>query len=207
LFRSDLEAFVPRETVEASVMRGIRELPPMPGLSYVGFADPSGGSSDSFTLAVAHAENGRGVLDLIREIRPPFSPESVVIEYAAVLKSYGIYRVTGDRYAGIWPTERFQQHGISYEPAEKSKSDWYRELLPLLNSARVDLLDHDRCTNQLCSLERRSSRGTGRDIIDKPTGSHDDVANSVAGALVLVAGGDDEFTIVRRYLIGNEALE
>jgi hypothetical protein len=36
---------------------------------------------------------------------------------------------------------------------------------------------------QLTSLERRTSRG-GRDSIDHAPGSHDDIANAVAGALV-----------------------
>jgi hypothetical protein len=39
---------------------------------------------------------------------------------------------------------------------------------------------------QLCGLERRTARG-GRDSIDHAPGSHDDVANAVAGALILAA--------------------
>ena len=37
---------------------------------------------------------------------------------------------------------------------------------------------------QFTSLERRISRG-GRDSIDHPPGAHDDIANAVAGALVI----------------------
>ena len=115
------------------------------------------------TMAIAHRDrDGRGVLDAVRECRPPFSPESVVEEFAALLKSYGLFRVVGDRYGGEWPVERFSEHGIAYETSERTKSDIYRELLPLLNSRKVDLLDHSRLVNQLCSLERRTARG-GRD--------------------------------------------
>jgi hypothetical protein len=117
-------------------------------------------------------------------VRPPFSPESVVEEFVHVLRSYRIDRVYGDRYAGEWPRERFREHGVIYEPAEKTKSDMYRELLPLLNSRRVELLEHPRLINQLCSLERRTARG-GRDSIDHPPGQHDDIANAAAGALTL----------------------
>jgi hypothetical protein len=35
---------------------------------------------------------------------------------------------------------------------------------------------------QLCSLERRTTRG-GRDSIDHPPSGHDDLANAVAGCL------------------------
>jgi hypothetical protein len=55
--------------------------------------------------------------------------------------------------------------------------------LPLINSQQVELLDNSRMISQLCSLERRVGRG-GRDSIDSPPGgSHDDVANCVAGVI------------------------
>jgi hypothetical protein len=188
-WRSDLADFVSREVVDSAVASGRHELPPVEGVTYTAFVDPSGGSADSMTLAIAHAEHdGRGVLDAVREIRPPFSPESVVSEFSALLKSYRLARVTGDRYGGEWPRERFAVHGIAYEPADRPRSDLYRDLLPLLNSGRAELLDHPRLAAQLCSLERRTARG-GRDSIDHPPGAHDDIANAVAGALVAVAVG------------------
>ena len=81
------------------------------------------------------------MLDLIAERRAPFSPDSVVAEFAAALKAYRVGSVSGDRYAGEWPREAFMKHGVTYEPAERSKSDIYLAFLPLLNSGRVDLLD------------------------------------------------------------------
>ena len=48
-------------------------------------------------------------------------------------------------------------------------------------------MDVKRLVNQLCSLERRTSRG-GRDLIDHPQhpGAHDDLANAVCGAFVML---------------------
>jgi hypothetical protein len=124
------------------------------------FTDPSGGSSDSMTVAVAHRDrDGIAVLDALREFRPPFSPENVVVEIAALLKSYKIPRVTGDRYGGEWPRERFRLSGIQYDLSEKPKSDIYRDSLPLLNSGKLELLDHKRLAAQLVGLERRTARG------------------------------------------------
>jgi hypothetical protein len=80
----------------------------------------------------------------------------------------------GDRYGGEWPAERFGARGITYVPAEKPKSDLYRDLLPILNAHRAELLDLPRLGAQLCSLERRTARG-GRDSIDHPPGTHDDM--------------------------------
>ena len=183
-FRRDIESFVAREALDAVVMPGRRELPPVAGVPYVAFVDPSGGSQDSMTLALAHHAEGRAVLDLVRERQPPFSPEAVVEEWAALLRGYGVSTVHGDRYGGEWPRERFGVHGLLYQVADRAKSDLYRELLPLLNSGRVELLDLPRLLAQLGSLERRTARG-GRDTIDHGPGGRDDVANAAAGALVL----------------------
>jgi hypothetical protein len=79
---------------------------------YYAFVDPSGGSSDSFPLAIAHVGLfNKAVLDGFWERRPPFSPDDVCREFAEILKSYRITIVTGDRYAGEWPRERFREHG------------------------------------------------------------------------------------------------
>jgi hypothetical protein len=52
----------------------------------------------------------------------------VVGEFSALLKSYRVSKITGDRYAGEWLREHFRKHGIIYEPAQKPKSDLYRDL-------------------------------------------------------------------------------
>lgn len=187
-WRSDVAAFVDREVVEAAVSRGVREREYVTGIRYTAFTDPSGGSADSFTLSIAHrAPDGRGVLDVVREVRPPFGPESVVAEFAAMLKSYKISEVTGDHYAGEWPREQFRKNGITYNTSDDAKSAIYQGWLPLLNSGRVDLLDIPRLIGQACGLERRTSR-VGRDTIDHAPGAHDDVVNAAAGALCLVTG-------------------
>jgi hypothetical protein len=152
-------------------------------VAYVGFVDPSGGSSDSMTVAVAHKEGDVVILDAVRERRTPFSPEAVVEDFSTLLKTYHVAKVQGDRYGGEWPREVFRRHGIEYLVADKNRSELYLALLPLINSRRVDLLDDARLIGQLANLERRTVR-SGRDSIDHSPGAHDDVANAVAGALL-----------------------
>jgi hypothetical protein len=89
-FRTDVESFVSREVVDAAVILGRHELPRIDGVAPVAFCDPSGGSSDSMTLAIAHMKGERVVLDLVRERKPPFSPDDVAKEFADTIKSYGI---------------------------------------------------------------------------------------------------------------------
>jgi hypothetical protein len=110
----------------------------------------------------------------------------VIDDYSRLVRSYGIARIAGDRYAGEFPREQFRKRGIYYAVAESPKSDLYRDLLPLLNSGHIVLPKSDRLTNQLCGLERRTAR-SGKDSIDHGPGQHDDLANSVAGCADLVA--------------------
>ena len=138
------------------------------------------------TLAVAHKAGVTVVLDAVREIRPPFSPEAVVEEFAKLLRSVSVHVGLRRPVRRRMAREAFHRNSINYLPADKSKSDLYLDFLPLVNSGGVDLLDHDKMLHQLVSLERRTARG-GKDSIDHPRGAHDDVANAVAGAVVMAA--------------------
>jgi hypothetical protein len=185
-FRTDVETYVSPEVVKGATDVGVVERVPIPGA--VAFCDPAGGSGkDSMTLGIAHNENGVAVLDLIREVKPPFSPEAVVAEFAETLKAWGIYSVRGDAFSGSFCSEMFSsKHGITFEAIAEPKSMIYARLLQPLNSGRVRLLDHPRLKAQLLGLERKPARG-GRDSIDHAPRGHDDVINSAAGALVLAA--------------------
>jgi hypothetical protein len=96
--------------------------------------------------------------------------------------------VTGDRYAGEFPRELFRRHGIAYDLAKQTKSELFRDLLPLLNSGRIVLPRNDRLQRQIVGLERRTS-AVGRNTISHPDRGHDDVANAVAGAAALCKFG------------------
>ena len=60
-------------------------------------------STDAIGAGFTRACRFLGIMDLHfhdREARPPFSPDAVVDDFAALLKSYSVSRVTGDRFAG-----------------------------------------------------------------------------------------------------------
>ncbi len=194
-FRGDLANFLTVEAISACVMPSCLELAPRPGESYHAFCDPSGGASDAMTLAIAHAENDTGVLDVLQERRPPFVPSSVVLDFCAELKRWHISTVTGDYYGAEWVREAFEKHGISYVRSEIPKSAIYLSFLPAVNSRQVRLLDHARLKAQLAGLVRRTHSG-GKDSVDHRTGGHDDLANVAAGALVLVARGIDRLGLL-----------
>ena len=205
-FRSDVETFITDELVATVTDVGVQERPPVPGIQYVAFVDPSGGTSDSFTLAIAHWD-GVAILDLLREERPtedgPFQPARAAEGFCRDLQRYGVQEVEGDHYGGEWPREAFvrgfcehkgpcntsavggfcsQRFFAGYTLSEMPKREIYRTVLPLLTNKTARLLDSPRLKAQLVDLERRTSP-TG-DVIDHPPGGHDDVANVAAGALV-----------------------
>lgn len=189
-FRSDLETFLPLGAIEACVVENRYELPPLTvkpaARRYTAFCDPSGGRGDAAALAISHREGEVTVIDLARRWRAPHSPQQVIQEQAAILHSYKIARVTGDRYAGEWPSEEFRKHNIRYESSPMTKSELYLELLPMVMGGTVELPDNKDLFNELRSLERRT-RSQGRDLVDHPPRGHDDLANAVAGAAASTA--------------------
>ena len=194
-FRQDVEAFLSREAVQAVVVPERRELPPRDGVRYLAQVDPSGGSQDSYTVAVAHLEKDAAVIDCVRETRPPFSPEQVTADYAKLLKTYRIHEVVGDKYAGEFPRELFRKQGIEYKTAPLTASDYYRECLPAINGRRVQLLEHPRVVAQLVGLERRVAPKGGETITHSP-GAHDDLANVVAAVTVRVLKSGVDVTAI-----------
>src|SRR5262249_46446093 len=151
-FRTDVESLLTQEAVTACIDAGVCERPFNRQNSYVAFVDPSGGSSDAMTLGIAHREGETIVLDLLREYRPPFSPESVCADYASTIKKYRCSQTFGDRYAGEWVVEGFRKYGVHYEECEQTRSELYLNILPLINSCSVALIDLERMMLQFVSL-------------------------------------------------------
>lgn len=181
-FRSDISALIDPALIESAARPKPLELPPVRGVEYRAFTDPSGGGADGFGLCIAHVEDDHVVIDLVRERHG--SPAQIVQEYAGILNSYNVSRVCGDRYAGKWPADEFQKAGITYTTSELDRSGLYLEMLARMNSGQVELPPMPKLHRQMAALERRTGR-SGKDMIDHPPGGHDDLANSVAGAVAL----------------------
>jgi len=183
-WRRDISSLLDIEVIENAIDKKIFERSYIEGIDYTGFIDPSGGKSDSFCLGISHQdqETKKVILDVLREARPPFRPESVVEEYSKVLKNYGITSIKSDSYAGEWVTSAFKNHGIAVEKAKMNKSDYYLNALPLFNNGSIRLLDQERLKNQLMSLERKVRSGS-RDAVDNFHG-HDDLSNCACACLV-----------------------
>lgn len=175
-------AFLDGGKVTQAIVPGLRVLPPQAGRVYVAFVDMSGGSSDDATLAIAHADGPKSVLDLVisQDGGTPFDPSMAVRKFVRTLREYGIGTVIGDAYAGETFRRAFIEAGIRYRVSERSKTDIYEALEPKLNAEEVELLDVPKLQEQLLTLVVRGAK------IDHPPGAHDDWANAAAGAMVHV---------------------
>jgi hypothetical protein len=184
-FRAGLSTLLDPEAIGACVATDRLELPPVEGIQYQAFVDPSGGRRDAFTCGIAHKDDELCVVDVVRAWSAPFNPSSVIAECAELLASYRIARVEGDRYGGEFPREQFRSHGINYEIAKKNRSELYLALVAFVNGARVEIPDDPALLRELRGLERR--RGpSGRDRVDHVPNAHDDRANALAGVANLI---------------------
>jgi hypothetical protein len=198
-WRADLSGFIDRELWDACVDRGVVVRSPMDDVRYHAFCDASSGRSDSFVVAISHAEGKKAVLDAIMEWRAPFNAAQVVAEAAEFLRSYRLSEITGDRYAVGFVVSLFAENGVRYNESitihkpgggttTLDRSGIYIAFLPLLTSGRAQLLEHPRARAQAIALERRSLP-SGQDKVGHPEGAaKDDVINAVAGALVCCGG-------------------
>jgi len=186
-FAEDLDAFLPAAWVDAAIVPGRHELPPLDGVSYYAAVDASGGGADAFTLSIVHTEgeasSRRVVQDVMRGWRGSRSGsvdlEGIVGEIVEVLRPYHVCTVRGDRYSAGWVRQAFERHaGVTYETAE-DKSAAYIVLEPLFAQGRVEVLDHPQLVRELKNLERRPRPG-GKVVVDHPHGQHDDHANALA---------------------------
>ncbi len=175
-----------RELIDSAIDRNVTVRPPVAGVSYFSFSDPSGGARDSFTTAIAHREDDRVILDAILEIKAPFNPTSATKQVADLLRSYRLNKTTGDKYAAAWVVDAFAKCGITYRHSERDRSANLLGRVAPVSSGRARLLDNKRLASQFVALERRTS-SVGKDRVDHGPGGHDDLCNAAAGALVQVS--------------------
>jgi hypothetical protein len=183
-FRSDIENFLSEETIRAAQTHS--QLPPDPKVQrYFSGIDPSGGRSDSMTMAIAHRTlEGKVIVARTEERKAPFNPDDVCREFAEILKAYRVHEATADRYAGVWPTANFQKYGIAIKMSEMDKSQIYLEVQPLFAMGKIEIPNDERILIQFQNLERKIRTG-GHDAVDHAPGMKDDVCNAISLAACL----------------------
>lgn len=175
-------AFYDQGTVERAIVARRQVLEPQDSIDYLAFCDMSGGSSDDATLAIAHWDGSKAILDLVvNQDKPvPFNPRLAVARFATFCKRYRCKQVHGDAYAGETFRHDFADCGISYIVEKRNRTELYEALEVALNADQVELLEIPTLRRQLLTIVHRGAS------LDHMPGCHDDWATSAAGALTLV---------------------
>jgi hypothetical protein len=184
-FRDDIAAFLDDALIESAIEHGRPlELPPLIGTyaCYKAFTDASGGRGDAYSLAIGHKDGEHFVIDVVRGVHPPFDPQEVTKQYAALLKEYKVSEVTGDHYAAEWVESAWRDCGVRYTRSDINKSQIYLEALPLFARGLIRLPNHPRLLRELRLLERHTHR-SGKDSVDHGRNGSDDYANTCCGVL------------------------
>lgn len=185
-FRADVSSLLSDAAIAAVVPAGVHELPPGGHDARGHFDAATGSGEDAAALGLAFVGQP-AALAVSRQWRPPFSPAAVVREAAALCRQYRLTQITIDRYAPGLIADLFRAEGTTCRVAEGDTSAHFVELLALVNSQRITLLDDPVLLGELRRLERRP--GAGRDVVGHPPRGHDDVAASCAGALIAAVRG------------------
>jgi len=160
------------------------ELPPNAENHYRAFVDVAGGGGkDSFGICIAHLEEKRVVIDVVRSRPPKFNPDEITSQYCKLLEEYSVYSVVGDKYSGDYASNSFASHGVNYEKSEKTKSELYLEAESAFNTERIEIPNRELLIVQLKSLIRKARSG-GKDSVDSDR--PEDEANVVAGVALLL---------------------
>lgn len=178
-WRDDVQDFISRDIVEDLVVKGRKELLPRSNIKYHAGCDLSGGRNDDSALVIWHREERKVIIDKLCCYAAPHSPYTVIGKMCEELKPFKLSRITGDNYSAEFSASAFRNHGVKFLRSEKPKSALYLELLPVLCSHEIELLDDQKTVDQISNLERRTRSG-GKDSIDHPKGAKDDCANVIA---------------------------
>lgn len=183
-FRWELEGYVNLDVLRAATGT-FQELPPSLGNRYTAGLDlASGSGDDSLAVSICHPDKAgdKVIVDFCRAWDPPFSPVAVLGDVADICRRYGVETLIGDRYAYNFAREILRDHDLGFRVSDKTTSQCFSELAPMLNAGEVLLPQHNGLLSQIAALERKPS-SRGREFIGHPPGGHDDLAAAVAVAV------------------------
>lgn len=194
-FVASFEKFIPGDSLERCIERGIESRPPERAMAarYVAAVD-LGFRRDGCVLGIAHAEpDGRIVVDRWQTWAPrpgrPVKAETMVPELVQVLRDYRITRLASDQYSSDLFREVLRTHNVGHDEvtfSATSKPQLYARLREAIVAEQITLLDHRASLRELRTLEtRRSPSGQVRIEAPQRAGYFDDHAD----VLAILCGG------------------
>jgi len=192
----NISSLLETQAIEACVVPGRRELPPLPECHYVAALDAAF-QGDTFTFTICHKAEDRAIFDVLTgwegSKRSPVNLEHVAGEIGRLCAKYRIAEVLGDQYSAQPIREALARHGVRFAErpfTARFKADMYHTLKHSINQGTVELLDHAKSLRELGTIELRLTSG-GNVQISAPEigGYHDDYATVIALAASEVSQG------------------
>jgi hypothetical protein len=192
-FTDTITGWVDSDALEACIVRGRREMPPVSNALYAAAVDPAT-RHDDFALAIVHREaDGCIVLDRVAKWTgtksAPLVTRVVLDEIKTILRQHGLNTVIGDQYLFDVLKMEFMECGVYYESRPfglQTRAEIFGTLKHLLLQSRIRLVDDPDLLRQLRHLhEEKNPRGN---VDVRPSGGmHDDLAVAVALAVTEIA--------------------
>lgn len=174
----DIEAFLSATDIDAAVVSGRKELPPLgEGNRYSAAIDASTLTGrDRFVFGISHTDSEkRVVIDVARGWSRAPVPQ-VCDEIAVICKLYGVKTIFADQYGYAFLAELFRQRGLELKQlafSARNKPELFLELKTTFAQGKIALLDHPQMLRELRALESKRLSGGGYRIA-APRGEHDD---------------------------------
>ena len=188
-FRDDLSGAFDEAAIDRAINRNRPlELPPLPGVTYYAYTDPSGGaeSGDGYALCIAHKDGERCIIDLVKVRYGPFDPYKITRGYAALCQQYGITRIVGDNYAKEWVQSAWRDAGLVFVLSYLTASEQNGEAEPIFARGLIELPLLEAMIQEFRLLERDLGSSNVKEKIGHPRGVKDDMANAICGCLRLL---------------------
>lgn len=186
IFQDSISGFLNSKLVKEAIKAGVTERRGLKENIYIAAMDPAF-KGDAFAFTIMHATpDGEVVQDVVRQWVPPpgetLSPNAILQEIAGILQHFNIIHVYTDQYHMESLAQLAIKNGFQLEKVHftgGTKAAMYGSLQQLINTKRLQLLDHKEQYKELVQLEKTLTTG-GTVKIAAPSGKHDDIATVVA---------------------------
>lgn len=187
-FADKILSFLPFDSVEACVRKGLSSEPRQLGWEYVAAMDPAT-RGNAWTLGIA-ALSPTGVRRLVRarqwqgNASNPLSPEAVFEEMAHELRAYGVNHVSTDQWSFDALADVAIRKGIvldSVTSSQQSKVDWFSSLRAWFIDKRISIIDVPELATDLKRVQRKVTQtGVTIELPRTSDGRHCDYAAMLA---------------------------
>ena len=186
-FRESIGGYVNSTTLKKVTVKDRKELHYNSFSKYIAAADLSAGvseNSDDASAVIGYVKKSligapdKLIICKYLHYNAPFNPDYVIKKMSELLREFKIKRIHADNYASQFQSRLWGKNRIKHIPIKRNKTEIYADLLGMISSGSIELLDDPELLTQAMNLQRKTVGG-GREIIDHISGADDALINSI----------------------------